>query len=164
MCIRSRRLVPSAAMAFLCLVGMAHADEPRADEKQRAAAAFDDGVAKYKRAEYAAAARSFLVADGLAPSELAITNAIAAGRKANDHLLVARAAEKAIARGQALGPAREALVEAGTRLSRIELGCDAPACALTLDGEAVRIGIEYVLPGTHEVVASAAGGAPPPRP
>src|SRR5262245_36216833 len=102
-----------SALAVLVSLGIAarpvRAEDPQASQRQRAAAAFDDAVAKFNRAEFAEAARRFLEADALAPNAGAITNAIAAARRANEHLLVARAAERAIARGDALVEARAAL-------------------------------------------------------
>ncbi len=131
---------------------------PSAADRKRAAAAFDEGVARYARAEFAEAARAFLEADRLGPSAVAISNAIAAAKRAGDHLLVARTAERAIARGDAVIEAREALADAATRLARLELTCEATPCALSLDGEAAG-GTVYVLPGTHRLEASGAAGA-----
>jgi tetratricopeptide (TPR) repeat protein len=135
----------------------ARAGEPGEDRK-RAAAAFDEGIALYKRAEFAAAARAFLEADAQRPSATAILNAIGAAKRAGDHLLAAKTAEKAIARGDAVVEARAALADAATRLARLELGCDATPCALRLDGEAAS-GASYVLPGTHQIEARGPGAA-----
>src|SRR6185369_13229320 len=96
---------------------------------------------------------AFLEADRLAPSTQAITNAIAAARRANDHLLVMRAAERAIARGDALTRAREALSEAAGKLARLELGCEATPCSLSVDGEPSPPGSRYMLPGAHRIRA-----------
>lgn len=141
----------------------ARADTPTEDaaarDRQRAAASFDDGVARFGRAEFEAAARAFLEADRLAPSERAIVNAITAARRAGDHLLVAQAAERAIARGDALVPAREALAEATTRLARLELTCDTAPCVLSIDGAVAGASVEYTLPGTHHVEAVGSEGA-----
>jgi len=115
-------------------------------------------VIRYDHAEFADAARAFFEADQLAPSLAAVTNAIAAGRRAGDHLLVARAAERDIARGAAVVAAREALADAATRLARLELSCEAAPCALTLDGAPME-GASYVLPGTHRVAARGGQGA-----
>src|SRR5262249_53951524 len=130
-----------------------------AADRRAAAAAFDDAVAKYNRADFAAAARAFLEADRLLPSTVAITNAIAAARRANEHLLVARAAERAIARGGARGRARSALVDAAAHLARLEISCDAAPCTLALDGAPAAEGATYVLPGTHRIEAHGAAPA-----
>lgn len=132
---------------------------PSAADRKRAAAAYDEGVALFKRAEYAAAARAFSQADTLLPSAVAITNAIAAARRARDHLLVALLAERAIARGDALTPAREALVEAAGSLARLELACEPAPCTIWVDGERVSTASLYVLPGAHQAKAEGAGGA-----
>jgi hypothetical protein len=157
---RHRPLLVGAALcaAFLLECEGARA-EPTPAEKQRAAARFDEAVAKFNRAEFGEAARAFLEADGLAPSATAITNAIAAARRANDHLLVARAAERAIARGDALVEARSALAEAATRLARLELSCDATPCAIAIDGAPTASRAEWILPGTVRVQARGGAGA-----
>jgi hypothetical protein len=148
--------------------------DPGASDRQRAAAAFDEGVTRYDHAEFAEAARAFLEADRLSPSAVALSNAIGAAKRAGDNLLVARTAEKAIARGDAVVEARAALADAATRLARLELGCEATPCALTLDGEAgggpqtpaghaggepAGTSLVYVLPGTHRIEARGLGAS-----
>jgi hypothetical protein len=150
-------MVTAAALGAWLLAAPAAA-EPTAADRQRAASAFDAALIKFNNAEFAEAARGFFEADRLAPNLTAITNAITAARRASDHLLVARAAERAIARGEAVVAAREALAEAATRLARLELSCDAAPCAIDLDGAPVEGG-SYVLPGTHLVAARGPGGA-----
>jgi hypothetical protein len=151
-------LVLAALLAAAGRASPASAAEPSAAEKRQAAASFDDAVAKYNRADFAEAARAFLEADRLSPSTIAITNAIAAARRANEHLLVARAAERAIARGDALVEARSALAEAAAHLARLELSCDAARCDLSVDGAPAE-GAAYVLPGTHRLEARGDAGA-----
>lgn len=116
------------AVCVLCL-GLTSAGVASA-QPSPPAALFDEGVRKFKQAQYAEAASAFLRADEAAPNAQALLNAIAAGRRAHAHLLVARAAERALARANAgadlLRLAREALVEAAAQLARIELSC-APA-------------------------------------
>ena len=128
-----------------------------------AAREFDAGVEHFEQAEYEAAARAFLRADVLAPSSDALANAIAAARKANDHLLVAEAAERAVARERSdpglAARGRDALAQAARHLARVELRCEAEACELSLDGARVEPGARFVLPGTHAFSAVAAGGA-----
>lgn len=129
---------------------------PGPEARARAASLYDQGVAAFAKAEYGIAARAFLEADGIAPSPQAITNAIAAARKANDHLLVAQAAERAIARGDAVTAAREALVEAATKLARLEVSCELRGCSAALDGEPIPLGTTWALPGTHRMTATGA--------
>lgn len=144
--------------AALTFARAARAEPPAGGDKQRAAAAFDAAVAKFKRAEFAEAARGFLEADTIAPSAVAITNAIAAARRANDHLLVARLSERALTRGDAVVEARAALAEAATRLAKLDLACDASPCALAIDGEPAGA-TAWVLPGTRRIEARGSGGA-----
>src|SRR3954452_14711788 len=85
-------------LTVLCATRLALA-EPSAEDKKKAGASFDDGVTRFKRADYGAAAQAFLLADELSPSALALGNAITAGRRAHDDLLVARASQMALSRG-----------------------------------------------------------------
>jgi hypothetical protein len=128
-----------------------------ASDLELAAEAYDAALAHYNRAEYAAAAELFLEADTIHPSEAALASAMAAARRAHEHLLVVEAAQRAQMR-QATAPelaarAREALAEAAKHLSRMELSCNPTPCSLTLDGVSVPAGQHYVLPGSHTVRA-----------
>lgn len=137
--------------------GTAHAE----DDRVRAAAEFEVGLKLYERADYAAAARAFLRADELVPSEDAIKNSIAAARKASDHLTVARASRRALSRpgasAELASAAREALAQAAPHLARLELSCEPEPCELRVDEESVRPGEHWVLPGTHRALAGHAG-------
>jgi hypothetical protein len=162
-----RRLVPALCLLLTAAPVAAQPEQPAAaataTPQQQAARSFDAGVAAFQRADYPAAARAFLQADDLAPSAEALTNAIAAARRANDHLLVVQASKRAIARepeaSELAASAREALVQAERHVSRLELACKTAApCSLTLDEAAVEAGTHHVLPGLHAVVASTADG------
>jgi hypothetical protein len=161
----ARTLAPFAIAGVLSRA--ANAADPAAGEtaadRDRAAALFDEAVRLSDRAEYERAARRFLEADALSQSSDAVSNAIAAARRANAHLLVAEAANRAVGR-QATEPdlaarARVALAEAELRLSRLELSCRPAPCELDLDGGRVPPGRRYVLPGVHVVSAVAPSGA-----
>jgi hypothetical protein len=155
-------LAVALSAALACVASAAEADSPgatpppaTADDRGRAAARFDEGVARFQRAEFADAARAFDEADVLGPSPVAISNAIAAAKRAGDHLHVARLAERALARGAVVVEAREALAEAATHLCRLDLSCDAmpsTPCTISLDGEPTTTGA-FVLPGTHQLGA-----------
>jgi hypothetical protein len=136
--------------------------QPREAVKQ-AGAAYDDGVKLFEQARYAEAARAFLRADELAASSEALSSAIAAARRGGEHLLVARAAERAIAReGQdpkRAAQARQALAEAAPHLSRLAASCEPAPCELELDDEPMQAGERYLLPGTHRLEARGATGA-----
>lgn len=124
-----------------------------------AAETYDAAVAHFERAEYATAAKLFLEADMLHPSTEALSNAIAAARHANDHLLVARIALRAQARAETApelaAQGRKALAEAEVHLSRLELSCTPAPCELSLDGDPAPPGRIHVLPGSHRVTARA---------
>jgi hypothetical protein len=138
------------------------------------AALFDEGVRKFKQADYEGAAESFLRADEAAPSVQALLNAIGAGRRGHAHLLVARASQRALQRPGSTEDlsrlAREALAEAAAHLARVDLSCapvaaaDPPACALSIDGAKAEGGVHYVLPGTHRFAGAVTGGAPDEQP
>lgn len=156
----TRRALIASAVGFALSSGaFAARAAPSAADRARAAAAYDEGVQHFDRAEYQQAARSFLQADSILPSADAVENAIVAARKANDHLLVVQAAQRAEARApdnaRLAAEARAALAEAAPHLARIELGCDAASCHLVLDGDPASPGSRYLLPGTHNVDAVA---------
>lgn len=160
----TRRTASALVLAAVLAAGAdARADDGKSEgARAEAAAAFDDGVARAACADYEGATRAFLRADELVPSTQALANALAAARKAGDHLVVAHAAERAAARA-ATDPdlaarARAALAEAATHLARIETTCDAADCTLTVDGFRTPPGRSFVLPGTHELTARAAAG------
>jgi hypothetical protein len=90
--------------------------------RERAAATYDRGVSAFDRGDYAVSARAFLDADALVPNDDALTNAVAAARRARDRSLLEEAGTRAAQRKnapdlaelgrQALADAR-ALPEAG---------------------------------------------------
>jgi hypothetical protein len=154
--------VALASSLVLTGVAPAHA-EPSPRDQARAAQEFDSGVSLFEAAEYEAAARAFLRADVIAPNSEAVSNAIAAARKVNNHLLVAEAAERGISRQSAdpgLGAtARQALAEAARHLARVELSCDPTPCEVWMDGAKVAPGVHWAVPGTHGLAATRAGAA-----
>jgi hypothetical protein len=140
----------------------AHAQDS-ADPKRRAAGLFVQGVRQFSEANFEQAARTFLAADDLVPSSRALTNAISAARQANHHLLVARAAQRALGRPgiepETAALAREALAEAARSLSLVEVRCTPEPCSIALDGQPLTPGVEYTLPGSHDFVALGPKGA-----
>lgn len=133
------------------------------DATSRAAELFEQGVRQFSSAQYQEAATAFFAADDLAPNPRALINGITAAQRAGLHLLAARAAERALARTDlddaGASFAREALVEAGRHLSRVQVRCVAPSCALRIDGEVASSRDLYLLPGTHDFVGVTASGA-----
>lgn len=91
-----------ATLAGLALVGFAPATsaaEPSSKaQRERAAAAFDAGVDAYDKGDSAAAARHFLTADRLAPSDDALANALVAAQRSGSADLVHEAAERILSR------------------------------------------------------------------
>ena len=170
-CIRRLRIIALATLLSTSSVTAAadaaeHAAAAKPDaagdvNRKRAAELYDRAVTLYDAAKYAEAARAFYDADALAPSSDALGSAIAAARLANDHLLVAQAAQRAIARegsdAKLAGDARAALAEAELHLARVDLACKPAPCDLSVEGAAVAAGRQYLLPGTHLFVATYAG-------
>lgn len=109
-----------------------------------------------RRAWYDAAAKAFLDADEIVPNDRALVNAIAAARRSGQNLLVAQAAERAIARhGLDVGAAtlaRDALTEAARNLTRIDVRCAPEPCTIVVDQVPVSSGPQYFLPGTHDFI------------
>jgi hypothetical protein len=86
------------ALSSISLSAMAQEEVDANAVAQAAAAQFDSGVQAYKQADYARAAEAFLAADNLLPSARALSNALMAARRAGLPLLIARAAERTLAR------------------------------------------------------------------
>jgi hypothetical protein len=155
-CIRRLRIIALATLLSTSSVTVA------ADAAEHTATAKADVAGEAKR-KHAEAARAFYDADALAPSSDALGSAIAAARLANDHLLVAQAAQRAIARegsdAKLAGDARAALAEAELHLARVDLACSPAPCELSIEGAAVAAGRQYLLPGTHLFVATYAAAS-----
>jgi len=155
---RQRNITRALALVMaLAASGTAFGQESSGDAKRRAATAYDLGVKHFERARYAEATRAFLEADAAVPNADALTNAIVAGRKANEHLLVATAAERALSRSgtkeRQASQAREALAEASLHLARLDLGCSPAPCTLAVGGAEVAAGQRFVEPGVVEIAA-----------
>jgi hypothetical protein len=156
----ARKLAIACCSALLALI--AGTEPARAGDdspaRRRAAELYDRAVAQYETAKYAEAARSFYEADQLSPSSDALSSAIAAARLAHDDLLVARAAQRAVARESSdpklASDARAALSEAEAHLARVDLSCSPPPCSLSIESNAVEPGRHYLLPGTRVLSAS----------
>jgi hypothetical protein len=161
--------LPSSArkMTFACMaLALSTATRARADDddtirRKRAAERYDQAVALYDSGKFGAAAHAFFEADELSPSSDALSSAIASARLAHDDLLVARAAQRAVAREakdpKLAGDARAALSEAETHLSRVDFSCEPEPCRLSIEDADVTRGRHYLLPGTR--VFRAAFGA-----
>lgn len=160
---RGNCLQPTILALFLVLASFEARAEDSTDTKRRAAGLFVQGVRQFSEANFEQAARTFLAADELVPSSRALTNAISAARQANHHMLVARAAQRALARpgidAETAALAREALADAARSLSQIEARCEPAPCSITLDGQPLAPGVQYTLPGTHDFVALGPNGA-----
>jgi hypothetical protein len=152
------------ALLLISFVSGSVRAQPSDQAKARAAALFDQGVRQFAKAQYADAARSFLSADEALPSSQALTNAIDAALRADEPLIVARTANRALARPNvdqdAVQAAHAALAEVTPRLARVDVECEPDTCAIRIDGNASPSGVSYVLPGVHEIMGQAEQHAP----
>jgi hypothetical protein len=162
-------------LSFACFALPARADEPTAPTPPttqagepataRAADLYDEATRLYEAGQYAAAAEKYLDADTVVPTSEALSNAIASARKANAPLLVARAAQRAIAR-ELLDPvlaerARVALKEVEPQLTPLE--SPPPQASSTeppLRGEPAPARKQDDAPTTPPVVDASAGISP----
>ncbi|HEX2878494.1 MAG TPA: hypothetical protein VHO25_03045 [Polyangiaceae bacterium] len=126
LCLPARAAEPAAPdPTTVTTTAPASATAPSSEtETARAADLYDEATRLYEAGEYAAASEKYLEADALVPSSEALSNAIVTARKADAPLLVARAAQRAIAR-ELLDPAlaeraRVALNEIEPQLKQLE--------------------------------------------
>jgi hypothetical protein len=154
---RGIRLKRTILTLLVTLASLEARAEDTVDPKRRAAGLFVQGVRQFSEANFDEAARHFLEADALVPNSRALTNAISAARQSSNHLLVARAAQRALSRPgiepETAALAREALADAARSLSRVDVRCAPEPCTVTLDGEPATPGVQYILPGTHDFSA-----------
>lgn len=149
-------LTTFAARAEVKADHAANAEDPRG----RAAALFEEGVRQFEKQDFTAAARTFLYVDELLPSARALSNALAAARRAGLHVIVAEAVERSRGRTDLEPEARKvferAFADAVHNLARIEATCRPAPCTVAVDGLAVNAA-RYFEPGEHVAVASGQG-------
>jgi len=154
--------LPIVALALTTAVARAESGF----ERERAAAAYDAAVAAFDEHDHARAAKHFLEADALAPSNDALLNALTAAERANDPALAVTVAERVLEHDGRpvllVTRARRMLGEATSRVAWLTLECSEP-CALELDGEPREPGRVVVNAGPHVIVVRAPGGAPSER-
>jgi hypothetical protein len=140
--------------AFFCLGSSAQADGTSV-QRERAAELFDRGALAFREGRFGEAARAFLEADRALENSVALANALGAGLRSEQPLLVAQIAQRAVARMDLPDAVRqqaaEALARASRELARLELVCEETPCTPELDGVAVSEPQLYVLPGSHEL-------------
>ncbi len=156
-------LRPSGAGALLALAIALGAPSaggqtpPTPDQRRQASAAYDQGVAARASGNHASAASFFETADRLAPSSIALGNAIRAHRDAHTPAHDARAATlslRLITRypGDArfVAYARNVVQELGASLTRVTVQCT--GCEVEID-HSLSAEFEFFLePGAHTVV------------
>ena len=142
--------------------GETPASTPSQDDLNRAAQLFDQGVQQFSRQEYENSARSFLAADALMANTKAVLNALAAARQAQNPVLTAQAAQRALQRGSleqsAAKMAQAALNDALPYVATLHLQCEPEPCSLQLDGEAIAAGTHYASAGAHQIRATGPDG------
>jgi hypothetical protein len=135
----------------------ASAQEVSAADRQAAAEAYDNGTRRYLQRDYAGAANWFETANRMAPSSLALSNAVRAHQQAGGAEHLARAATLALrlqsqypSDAQAQRLAQRTLQQAAGSALRVTVNCN--SCEIEADG-AVQQGNEFfVTPGTHRIV------------
>lgn len=131
--------------------------QPSPEERARAADAYDRGVSAYLGRDYAAAARWFETAHRIAPSSVALAQAVRAHRRAGDlrraGTLALRLEEQAGLSAQIESLAEETIADARQRYARIDIACSTP-CTIDVDGTAEEYTRLFV-PARTEVVVTA---------
>lgn len=160
---RRMPLLPIVALALMLALTLTTA-VARAEsglERERAAAAYDAAVVAFDSHDYASAAKHFLEADALAPSNDALLNALTAAERANDPVLAVTVAERVLEPNERpvllVTRARRVLGEARNRVAWLTLECSGP-CEIELDGSRREPGRAVVKAGSHLIVARAPGG------
>lgn len=150
---RTRPLALALLAPALLLAAPAPA-RAQGDDKARAAAKFKEGERAFKRHEYAAAAKSFEEAYGIAPHPAALFNAATAHQKAGELTRAANLCARYLRDAPEDDARREkanALIgELIPKLGRVQIA-ELGAKNVALDGKAVDAEIVYVDPGDHLV-------------
>ncbi|MFO0697047.1 MAG: hypothetical protein U0230_25965 [Polyangiales bacterium] len=131
--------------------------QPSPEDRARAADAYDRGVSAYLGRDYAAAARWFETAHRIAPSPVALAQAVRAHRRAGDlrraGTLALRLEEQAGLSAPMESLAAETIADARQRYARIDIACATP-CTLDVDGAAEEYTRLFV-PARTDVVVTA---------
>lgn len=154
------------AIASLTLVGArstAQAQEVSAADRTAAAEAYDNGTRRFLQHDYAGAANWFETADRMAPSALALTNAMRAHQQAGGPEHFARAATLAT-RIAALYPtdtqaqrlAHRTLEQVGPQVGHVTINCG--QCQIEADGTMQQGSDFFVTPGAHALIGHWPGG------
>jgi hypothetical protein len=113
-------------LSFLVISVLCTAPVQAEEDRVRAREAYDLGVAAYALGEYPTAAKSFAEADALAPSVVALEQALKAAAKADDSALVMELVERAQLRPpdrRIHGMAKQLAREHQARVGRLQLEC-----------------------------------------
>lgn len=127
------------------------------DDRARAADAYDRGARAFRSEDYGESARWFERANQLAPSPIALVQAVRAYLRAHDFLRAGTLA-LALEGDPGLSPrvqdtVREAITGASSRYVRVEVSCTA-TCTLAVDGEA-QPSMRFYLEPDHESTIAA---------
>lgn len=145
-----------AAVAIL-IFSLALTASARADDSP--GKAYAAGAAAMKKGEYKSAAIMFARADEIAPSDVALLQAMEAAELADDPPLAMALAERASRAPSLAATAKRLGAKFGVRAGKIVVSCPGSStCALRIDGNPVAEPTRgWVAPGTHEVVIVADG-------
>ena len=130
------------------------------DNRQRAADAYDRGVSAYLLRDYAQAARWFDQAHRLAPSPIALGQAVRAYKLARDvrrsGSLGLRLLQQEGLTPQLAEVGRSAVADAQAEFVRVDVECTA-GCSLAVDGQA-QDGMHFFVPAGRDVTVTATFG------
>ena len=157
------------ALALICVVTPAMAQQADPAKRQQAAEAFDAGSEAFRQKDYASAAKHFEAADRALPSPKALRLAMRSRAEAGNGALAATWAALALARYPADAEtgkqANDALDKLTPGLHKLNVSCASP-CALSV-GEEKLLGdpttrwVVYLAPGPATVKATFYGDVAP---
>ncbi len=160
---RGRRVAAFAAVvALIGASATAHA-QTIAGDRSAAAEAYDNGTRRFLQHDYAGAANWFETANRMAPSALALSNAVRAHHQAGGIEHLVRAATLALRLRQQYGTdapaqrlAQRVIEQVGPQALRVAIQC--AACEVESDG-VMQPGTEFfTTPGPHALVGHWSGG------
>ncbi|MGE0867898.1 MAG: hypothetical protein AB7P03_05025 [Kofleriaceae bacterium] len=165
-----RRLIQVFLIALLAVAdtGLAHAQPSGPSDKETAGRLLDEGIARFEAGDHASALARFEAAYQLVPTPKIFLNIAGALEKLGREPEAAETYERYLAETVNLSDipaenrqfAERALGELRTRLGRVSMVVQPETAALTVDRQPVKLRSSaalYLTPGSHVVVASAAG-------
>jgi tetratricopeptide (TPR) repeat protein len=159
-----------ASLAVLALLAQDAQPAPRpAEAKARAQVLLKRGARHYQHAEYREALEVFRQAYGIFPSPKLLMNIGQASRELGQTVEALDAFEQFLeqagdAPARAVAEAKQSIAEMEPQVAKLRIDCTMPGADISIDGKKVAVSpvtaLIRVIPGTHDVRASAAGAVP----